>query len=456
MSDVCDTDCSSHAAHNCEATEWVVRTTRGRRQTANQPARRHLLPEGFPFVVDDVTGVVSELVLLYLYEEHYKRRSFIFVPNKLLAYAYDCKDWLAHLDFTGITWHQATVTDLSFYCGVLRATVSPTTGKAYSNLTIRRRKSTIEGLYAWARQAGLAPDVIPNEALLFPIVGTSTHDSEETRETVEIPQTADDCGPIRVMAHEQSVSILNALGPLPSVRDATAPIREDLDVLATRHTSRDRLAAEYALNVGLRVSEVRGLSVNNFAAYRAEDIDPVRNYQLEIIGKGRRQRTTLIPGWLIGETLKYIKGERSEIVSLCKSGTDPSALLLNPASTTRYAGGRVSVRTLERQFESACMRAGQYTDESRTLVEHTEGGIAQRAFLKRVARFVFHDLRHTYAVWTYYARKASGDSEPWLFIQARLGHAHLSTTLNTYLAAADTFEATVSDMFSRYINEKRS
>ena len=44
-----------------------------------------------------------------------------------------------------------------------------------------------------------------------------------------------------------------------------------------------------------------------------------------------------------------------------------------------------------------------------------------------------HDLRHTYAVWSYHILKSLGDPEPWKSIQIQLGHKHIDTTINTYL-----------------------
>ena len=48
-------------------------------------------------------------------------------------------------------------------------------------------------------------------------------------------------------------------------------------------------------------------------------------------------------------------------------------------------------------------------------------------------RYRVHDLRHTYAVWTYHIRTSLGDNEPWKWIQSQLGHSTLDTTINTYL-----------------------
>jgi integrase len=62
-----------------------------------------------------------------------------------------------------------------------------------------------------------------------------------------------------------------------------------------------------------------------------------------------------------------------------------------------------------------------------------------------VPRHRYHDLRHTYALWTYHALVEQGISEPWKIIQSLLGHAHLSTTLDTYLRVVNVEKARTAD-----------
>lgn len=449
-----------------EPAEWVVRRFRrgeAGRNSANQtsgPAVNFAaLPARFPFVVDNITGAISELIFFYLYERHFKENASVFVENKLSSYAFDCKDWLTFLDAFGILWHQATVEDLESYIGVMNAAISPTSGEEYRNATPRRRVSTIEGLYKWAREGRVYEDALPLNALLLPTVQEGSDGGKKSRRRVSVSVTAEEDEPVRVMEIEQARAILNTLGPLPtelvkgkqicqvdSAEDAIAAF--GLDV----RTSRDRLAGEFGLNSGLRISEIRNLNFMLFEKFKSQSVARNRNHKVRVVGKGRKPRLVDVPGWLIQETLVYIEFERSLIASSVGNNASAEALFLNPTFTHQHAGKRMTVRTLERKFSSACVEAGQCQLDERTSLRQRGDKVERKVFVKNFPLFVFHDLRHTYAVWTYYARKRAGDDEPWLYIQARLGHKQLTTTMDTYLKAAGDFEAAVSDALMEHIN----
>ncbi|AJY41867.1 site-specific integrase [Burkholderia humptydooensis] len=450
-----------------DPTEWVVRKvkelsdTKSKRESDLQTVIGRLLPTGFPFVVDDISGAISELILFYLYEKHFKEKASVLVINKLVAYAFDCKDWLNFLDCFEIIWHQATLEDLERYVGVMNAVISPSSGEAYHNSTPRRRVSTIEGLYQWAREKVIYDGPLPKNALLWPIDGSSSNEEGTSRNKVTVSLTAEEDEPVHVMELEQARCIMKKLGPLPrevivnrenvlfdSTDEAIRVMRLDV------RSSRDRLAAEYGLNSGLRISEIRGMNCNLFNGYKTESVEPNKHYKFWVVGKGRKRRRVDVPGWLIQETLTYMECERSLIVSSVGIAANANALFLNPVITRQHAGKRVSVRTLERQFAKACVETGQCVLEERTSIKQRGSVVEEKTFYQETPLFVFHDLRHTYAVWTYYARKRAGDLEPWAYIQARLGHKHLTTTMNRYLKAAGDFEAAVSDAFMRHINEK--
>lgn len=446
-----------------EPVEWVVRKFRKKSagrlpDNPGQAPNAATIPRGFPFVIDNISGAIAELIFFYLYEGHYKEKAWVFVENKLSSYAFDCKDWLIFLDAFGIVWHQATVDDLESYIGVMNATVSPTSGEEYRNATPRRRVSTIEGLYKWAREKKLYDGPLPLKALLLQAVKEGNDGGVESRRKIYVSKIAEEDEPVRVMEIEQARSIMNSLGRLPSdflksrEEGTFDSVDEEIQELGFDvGSSRDRLAGEYALNSGLRISEIRNLSYRLFEKFDSNLLADNRNYKIRIVGKGRKPRKVDVPGWLIKETLVYIAYERRLIAEKINIATSSDALIINPTFTHQHAGKRVSVRTLERRFAKACIDVGQCQFEERASIRQRGIRVEKKAFEKQFPLFVFHDLRHTYAVWTYYARKKAGDSEPWLYIQARLGHAHLTTTMDTYLKAAGDFEAAVSDALMEHI-----
>lgn len=79
-----------------------------------------------------------------------------------------------------------------------------------------------------------------------------------------------------------------------------------------------------------------------------------------------------------------------------------------------------------------------------------------KQYAVKEAAHSFHDLRHTFACMLYHAEKRNGNPEPWKLIQGRLGHKHLSTTMNTYLRVVDEFEARVSDRMSDFFRALRN
>lgn len=423
--------------------EWVVRFAVTVDEDVLPEKAAALLPEKFPFVVDDASGVVCEPVLLFLYAEYAEMMVDGPVDNTVRAYAYDLREWWVYLEEFEISWHAATELDLSGFCQAMRATISPMTGMRYATTTIIRRKTTVEQFYVWAAKSDICKGVDVGAETL---IGMLQAGAIETP-IVELQKTADEKQHVSVMQLGQAKVVMEQLGPLPSTNKCDAsPFSKDWT------SSRDRLAGEIALNAGLRISEVRNLKTSQFEMYvRRVDISQTAAYKIRVTGKGRTKKPVNFSGELILQIVAYIKGERAAI-EFGLSKVQSNNLLLNAHGKT--VGKPPSVRTLERNFSSACIRAGCFRSE---MVEEFNLGpdevLCREAVLRDFPLFVFHDLRHTFAVWTYYARKKAGDAEPWLYIQQQLRHKNLETTIKEYLASAMDFEALVTDNFMTSLNE---
>jgi hypothetical protein len=65
-------------------------------------------------------------------------------------------------------------------------------------------------------------------------------------------------------------------------------------------------------------------------------------------------------------------------------------------------------------------------------------------------------LRHTFAIQFYLGQRKAGVAEPWKLLQARLGHANLSTTMDTYVRLVDEFSETVTNAVVDFLAQMRA
>lgn len=408
-----------------------------------------VLPEGFPIIVDEFTRVVCEPALLYLYDQFVKNNSNAIVENSLDASAEDLKEWFRFCEEFGLPWTYASESDITAFNKAMRATISPLTGKRYKTATINRRKTTIRQFYVWARGNKMYRKEPPADSLLDPDLNFTAINARIRK---PLRPAADENKEVSVIQASQSQRILKALGPMPSVRAAqrdfyknsTPPASGEIN--PSPKSSRDRIATQVSLETGMRISEVCGLPLKKFANLADPASDTVAVH-IKIIGKGKKGRRVDFPGLLIREIKNYICCERQEILTALNMSDEPKALFINPLSAGTHAGKPLQVRTLEREFANACLSAGE------TKVEKIQKFDALGVLTVRYVDaplFNFHDTRHTYAVWTYYVRKKT-DAAPWLYIQARLGHADLKTTLQTYLKLASDFEPDMSDRYLKSV-----
>ncbi|MGQ0730332.1 tyrosine-type recombinase/integrase [Acidovorax sp.] len=383
------------------------------------------IPPKFPFLVARETGQICEPALIFLYESLVTNNPNLALYNRknntLEATAFDLKDWWNYLEFIERAWNEATVTDLMKYCRVMQGEFSPTTGKANAVTTVNRRKYSIQKMYQWAKRH-LKESLPPDQKHRYLITFDWTNEK-----LPRVKASASSAKPPTIFQKWQVRTVLEHLGET---------------VYA--------LAAKISLMVGLRISEITSLKASEFSLGEGYRVDPLTMTRIRVFGKGGKVRQVHFPGMLFNEISSYVYAKRAQLIRETAQ-KNLSKLLLH-----KYRGSAqsVTVRSIQRHFNQACIKSG-ITREStiyKGTLEDNEHKPAPRNVTEAAA--VFHDLRHTFAVWTYYARKQAGDAEPWMYIQKQLGHLHLTTTQDTYLASTIDFEARVSDSYIEALNEK--
>ena len=415
------------------------------------PGYSAALPPGFPFLVEEPTRRIVEPVLLYLCDRHL-RRNGVWVRNTARAAAEDLHDWWSYLSEYSLAWNEIRREDVELYRDAMLSTVSPHTHQPYAVGTVRRRVGTVLAFYEWARQRGWLDPVLSHDDIrrIPRAIDTDAlahlHPSSGRMKGSRMlpPHRSSPDDTVRPFTARDYRKVACELGPLPSGR-AGDP-----------RSSRDRLAAEVCLNTGMRVDEVSHLLVWQILDLRPDRDRPYGVCAMTISKtKGSRPRKVLFPNWLVTEVLAYIEGERAECVEAARArwlkhrADTPGALFVNRMDSGHHVGKPMRSASFQEAFRRAVLDAG--LAHTVRCIDPTHG----EPYLAKAADHSVHDLRHTFAVWTYHAEREAGNAEPWKKLQALLGHRHLSTTLSTYLRVVDVFEAATSDHFTAFLRQLR-
>lgn len=407
------------------------------------------IPNGLHILVSQTTGQVVEPVLLFLANK-LVRRLLLTTPNRLKksphtrkALAYDLKDFYDFLDGNALAFDAVDDRALNTYVANMESRPSPVTGKPYSNNTIIRRLSTVKMFCSWAQDRGLL-----RHRFLIEEVETKQpmnrrflahlpplRKTERFAPAVDSPSAPDLAERVTVLSKEEAREILDTLGPPVPLKyfDKNEGTIEGV-------LYRDRLLAQCGLYVGLRREEVCNLELDKLNAIKvADDTHLYTNQKILVHGKGDKWRTVNVPTWLILSLQYYASTEREEVVAKIRMQdagyVPPNRIFLNGTNARTGRGAQVAPKTLGRAFRKAQLRRSS---------KRVAGSLTESA---EATSYGFHVLRHTYAVWTYIYRKRNGDTDPIKYIQAQLGHAHYSTTADTYLRFAVLAESRLCDVY---------
>lgn len=390
------------------------------------------LKVGTPAVFLDFgkSAVLFEEVTLFL-RTCFVTSSSTTSPNSWAKAAYASKGWLTFLQHLKIDWKAATHQDLIAFRDAFLESISPQTLEPYDAKGIGDAVTTIKRLYEFCFEKKW----YSGDVRAFQSIGKSSgRQNIATENAVDYYTPLGEQDPdlpkvpkgeaISTIRHRNLERLAHHLGPRASEREG--------DLRATRN----RLVLDLGWVVGLRVAEVVSLTDLQFLNLNPDPKSPFANLRISVLGKGKKRRNVLIPTWLVFDVLAYIDGERADALKKLKQKKlrAASTALLIAGKDSRRCGLPIGTDAIQKVIREACLAIG--------LVETIEGinPLTGQPILKTVSLHSFHDLRHTYAVYTYHVERALGNPEPWKKIQAQLGHEHLNTTKDTYLKEVEQFD----------------
>lgn len=335
--------------------------------------------------------------------------------NSQRADSDDMAQFLIFLWAVGVELADVCPEDIDNYALNITEGVSIWTARHLSNNTVRRRLSTLRDFFSYGHQVGYFRERLMDLRTFKRSgrLGAKTDEGvleERAAVSVEQPSQPHPDETIRPLNKAELSSVLNLLSP-----SGYEPGGKSI---------RDRLAAELAVVVGLRVSEIADLTVRDVAnmSALAKGRDKFANVRFWIRrSKRNRARQVIIPVYLVERLQTYIDVERSDLHRYCLQTGIPfrgeDALFLNTSkSNHRDVGSPTSAPTLSYQFSLAVKRAGLLVEQPRFVLNDdgsqcvdTATGKAHVTYV-HVAAHSIHDLRHTFAIQLYIARKRGGDT----------------------------------------------
>ena len=346
-------------------------------------------------------------------------------PNTSENYARDLCDFINFLDSRDRRIADIEVDDLFDYVDTMFGKQSSVTSQEFAAATIQRRLSTMRQFLIWCQKEGR----LRNRFEIETVVSSSGKEFEILEPTLSPRVYEPIDNKVRYIEHAHCCRLLGALGKAEL---------DDEGVI--KSAPRNRLIAESALQAGLRRAEAIGLKVCNIVTYNVANEDPFSTRAIEVLGKGNKKRNVPFPVWLIKAIQNYINTERSHLI-LHRTLRDPAFVdhgyvFVHGANAPGSQGSHIGLKQINLAFKAA---------RELLVAEMKAESIWNSSQISaRASTYVFHGLRHTYAINTYVLRSREGDPNPGKYVQSVLGHSSQATTDALYLRASHVMEAEIS------------
>jgi integrase/recombinase XerD len=238
-------------------------------------------PVGFPLLFTS-DGKLIEPAVAFLHE-HAIRRAH--TPDTVRTYMEILYEWFDCLEQSRILWSDADAVDLVAYRNRMLQHPSAHTGRPYSVRTVNHRVRGILRFYQWAvRSRWLAASALAVKTLEF------SH-AARTRGPRFYSDTAD-----------RGVFVLRQYQELPRPLTST----QARDLLARLPPPYD-LMARWQLYTGLRGSELLRLRTQDILKHGTACRSAMPPYRIvDVMRKGRKSGTVIVPRSLINETEAYL------------------------------------------------------------------------------------------------------------------------------------------------------
>ncbi|MBP2446468.1 tyrosine-type recombinase/integrase [Rhizobium leguminosarum] len=393
-------------------------------KSLNDPTAITGIPDDVTLLFDREFKPLTEMNLFIL--SHAKDRRNLY--NTANGYADDLANYEMYCDYKGITWRDATTSDMEFYHSILSSGVSWITRKTFAPSTIARRIGTVKHFYKFCINKGFICDSVSSP---HRYKGNSSRGTKAVK--------------VKFINLQSLRQILTVLGPSPEEKTASP--------------TRDRTVAEYLFLIGGRLEDAVALTLTDVLNWELELRERPDRFLVEhtVVGKGDVKRTVLVPRPLVSRIIRYIETTRAQIIELAlkikgPAWAPPNNVFLNGVqSNHRDVGNAASADTLGRAFVEGVRKAGVLKAEDRVLFGTDGKPIRERGSLKTeimlAPKHSIHHLRHTFVAVIADGLRRHGNSSPFKVIQMLLGHSWLSTTVDTYGGSLALDEPDIADAF---------
>lgn len=401
---------------------------------------KYQLPPGYPFLVDDDTGEVLEFPALYMSA---RLPPDLWVPKTTVVAAYEICRFANYCADAGKSFADVDSDFLAEYRDIRLNTVSLQTHNFRDGKGEARGFYRIYDMFRWAVNRG---DLESNPFDIF----LEDEQDDAVSSSGERFKRSPIAAFYRPLGHEQQVRAM----PVAH----WSSIRAELSGALSKGSSRPRVSCELSITSGARVEECSRVDVYQIENLEVPDsMDDAAIVRMRLLWtKGGRERVIELTAALVRDLKAYIRGERARCIEASqKYKTSPDeadtlALFVNREDAGRFVGKRTSADILADDFRKAVLACG--------LTEKVKKSdpLSGQEYFTLVAKYSFHCLRHTFAVWFYLGNVNSGNLSPWKELQSLLGHRYLSTTMNIYLSAVDTTRAVVNAKVFSAVRSKYS